>query len=186
MVAITALWIPIVLSAVFVFIVSSIVHMSLGYHRSDFKKLPNEERTLEALRGQGISPGDYLFPCPASPKDMSSPEMLEKYKRGPVGVMTVLPSGPPTMGRQLVQWFLFCLAVGIAVAYLTGRALGPGESYFAVFRFAGTGAFYAYAFGRVIESIWMGRAWSTTVKNVFDGLLYALVTAGTFGWLWPR
>jgi len=76
--------------------------------------------------------------------------------------------------------------VGIAVAYLTGRALGPGESYLAVFRFAGTGAFYAHALGRVVESIWMARAWSTTLKNVFDGLLYALVTAGTFGWLWPR
>jgi hypothetical protein len=186
MVAIAGLWIPIVLSAVFVFVVSSIVHMFLPYHRSDFKKLPNEERLLEALRAESLSPGDYLFPRPASHKDMGSPEMLEKYKRGPIGVMTVLPSGPPTMGKQLVLWFLFCLAVGIAVAYLTGRALGPGASYLAVFRFAGTSAFYAHGVGRVVESIWMGRAWSTTLKNVFDGLLYALVTAGTFGWLWPR
>jgi hypothetical protein len=186
MVSISALWIPILLSAVFVFILSSVVHMFLGYHRTDFRKLPDEDRTLEALRRENLSPGDYLFPRPPSHKEMGSPEMLEKYKKGPVGVMTVLPSGPPTMGKQLIQWFLFCLAVGIAVAYLAGRALGPGASYLAVFRFAGTGAFYAHAFGRVIESIWMGRAWSTTCKNVLDGLLYALVTAGTFGWLWPR
>jgi energy-converting hydrogenase Eha subunit F len=186
MVSILGLWLPIVLSAVFVFIVSSIVHMFLGHHRNDFKKLPNEDRLLQALHAENLSPGDYLFPRPASHKDMGSPEMLEKYKRGPIGVMTVLPSGPPTMGKQLSQWFLFCLAVGISVAYLTGRALGPGAEYLAVFRFAGTGAFYSHAFGRVVESIWMGRAWSTTVKNVFDGLLYALVTAGTFGWLWPR
>jgi hypothetical protein len=180
------LWLPILLSAVFVFLVSSAVHMFLPDHRSDFQKLPNEERMLGALRSKNIPPGDYLFPRPASHKEMGSPEMSEKFKKGPVGVMTVLPSGPPTMGKQLGQWFAFCLVVGIATAYLAGRALGPGATYLAVFRFAGTGAFYAHAFGRVIESIWMRRAWSTTLKNVFDGLLYALVTAGTFGWLWPR
>lgn len=186
MVTISALWLPILLSAVFVFILSSLVHMVLGYHRTDFKKLPNEDRTLEALRRENLSPGDYLFPCPPSHKEMRSPEMLKKYETGPIGVMTLLPSGPPRMGKQLVQWFLFCLAVGIAVAYLAGRALGPDATYLAVFRFAGTGAFYAHSFGRVVESIWMGRAWSTTCKNVFDGFLYSLVTAGTFGWLWPR
>jgi hypothetical protein len=90
------------------------------------------------------------------------------------------------MGKNLIQWFLFLLAVGIAVAYLAGRALEPGASYLEVFRFAGTGAFYAHGPGRVIESIWGGRAWSTSFKNLLDGLLYALVTAGTFGWLWPR
>ena len=186
MVSIMALWLPILLSAIFVFIVSSIVHMVLGYHRSDYKKLPNEEVTLSALRKDPIPPGDYLFPCPASHKEMSSPEMTEKYQKGPVGVMTVLPSGPPAMGKNLVQWFVFLLAVGIAVAYLAGRALESGASYLEVFRFAGTGAFYAHGPGRVIESIWGGRAWSTSFKNLFDGLLYALVTAGTFGWLWPR
>jgi hypothetical protein len=186
MVSIPALWLPILLSAVFVFVVSSVVHMFLGYHRRDFKKLPFEDEILGALRGRSIPPGDYLFPCPASHKEMRSPEMMEKYEKGPIGIVTFLPTGPPTMGKQLVHWFLFCLAVGVAVAYLAGRAIGPEASYLAVFRFAGTGAFYAHAFGRVVESIWMGRAWSTTAKNVFDGLLYALVTAGTFGWLWPR
>ncbi len=186
MVPISALWLPILLSAVLVFLVSFVVHMVLAYHRTDFRKLPNEEKTLEVFRGQSIPPGEYLFPCPSSPKDMSSPEMIEKYKKGPVGVMILRPSGPPAMGKPLVQWFVFCVVVGIAVAYLAGRALGPGASYLAVFRFAGTGAFYAHAFARATDSIWMGRAWSVTAKHLFDGLLYALVTAGTFGWLWPR
>lgn len=186
MVSIAALWLPILLSAVFVFIVSSVVHMMLGYHRTDFRRLPNEDKMLDSLRSGDIPPGDYLFPRPASHREMSSPEMMEKYKKGPVGVMTLLPSGPPAMGKQLVQWFVFCLVVGIGAAYLTGRALGPEATYLAVFRFAGTSAFYAYAFGRVVESIWMGRAWSTTLKNVFDGLVYALVTAATFAWLWPH
>lgn len=186
MVHIPALWLPIVLSAVLVFVASAVIHMALGYHRSDFQKLPDEDRLLEGLAKENIPPGDYLFPCPASPKDMGSPEMLQKYKRGPVGTMTVLRSGPPTMGKQLGQWFVFCLAVGVAAAYLAGRALGPGAPYLSVFRFAGTAAFYIYSGARVVDSIWMGHSWSATVKNVFDGLVYALLTAGVFGWLWPR
>jgi hypothetical protein len=185
MVSIPALWLPIVLSAVLVFIASSIIHMFLGYHWNDFRKLPNEEKVLDALRKEGVSPGDYHFPRPPSQKEMQSPEMMEKYKQGPIGIMTVLPSGAPAMGKQLVQWFVFCLAVSVAAAYLAGRALGPGAPYLAVFRFAGTAAFLAYAGAQFVQSIWMGRAWSSTVKNAFDGLVYGLVTAGTFGWLWP-
>jgi hypothetical protein len=186
MVSIPALWLPILLSAIFVFMVSSIVHMVLAYHRTDFEKLPDEERTMEALRKASIPPGSYMFPCPPSPREMSSPEMQEKYKRGPVGLMTLLPPGPPAMGKNLVQWFVFCLVAGLFAAYLAGRALGPGAEYLDVFRFAGTSAFYIHGMGRVVESIWMARPWSATAKNLFDGLLYSLVTAGTFGWLWPR
>jgi hypothetical protein len=138
MVSITSLWLPIVLSAVIVFIASSIIHMVLPYHRSDYKKLPNEEKLLEAIRSEKVAPGDYTFPCPASPKDMSSPEMMEKYKQGPVGFATIIPSGPPAMGKQLVLWFLFCLIVGFFVAYVTGRTLDFGAHYLAVFRVAGT------------------------------------------------
>ncbi len=186
MVFIPTLWLPILLSAVLVFVASAVVHMVLGYHWSDFKSIPNEERVQDALRKEGLAPGDYMLPRPASHKEMSSPDVIEKFKKGPVAVMTVFPSGPPSMGKQLVNWFLFCLAVSVAVAYLTGRTLGPDAAYLAVFRVAGTSAFYAHAFGRVIESVWMGRSWMTTAKNVFDGLLYALVTAGSFGWLWPN
>jgi hypothetical protein len=185
MVSIPALWLPILLSAILVFFVSFIVHMVLTHHRTDFKKLPNEDKLRAAIRGENVAPGDYLFPCPKDPKDMSSPEMMEKYKEGPVGLMTVLPTGPPTMGKQLGQWFAFCVVAGIGVAYLTGRTLGPGAEYLAVFRVAGTSAFYIHSGTRLVDSIWMGRAWSTSIKNVFDGLLYALATAGAFGWLWP-
>jgi hypothetical protein len=174
------------LSAVLVFVASSVVHMMLTYHRSDFKKLPNEDGVLTDLRKETIPPGDYMFPHAASPKNMGSPEMLEKYKKGPIGILTVLPSGAPAMGKQLVQWFVFCLAAGVGAAYVAGRALDPGASYLDVFRFAGTSAFYVYAGAQIIDSIWMGRSWSTSLKNVFDGLVYALLTAGVFGWLWPR
>jgi hypothetical protein len=185
MVSIPALWLPILVSAVLVFFASSIIHMVLGYHRKDFRKLAHEDRVLDALRKEGIAPGDYLFPCPDNPKDMRSPEMMAKYEKGPIGIMTLRPSGVPAMGAQLVQWFVYCLAVSAAAGYLAGRALGPGAPYLAAFRFTGTAAFLTYAGAHIVQSIWMGRAWGTSLRNAFDGLVYALLTAGAFGWLWP-
>jgi hypothetical protein len=185
MVTLAALWLPIVLSAVIVFVASAILHMVLSYHHSDYKKLPDEERVMEGLRKEGLFPGNYAFPYPKSQKDMGSPEMLEKYNEGPVGMMTVLPKGPPMMAKHLVLWFVFCLGISFTVAYLSGRMLEPGTHYLAVFRVTGTTAFMAYAASYVSDSIWKGQSWISTAKNVFDGLVYSLLTAGIFGWLWP-
>jgi len=185
MVAITALWLPILLSAVLVFIASSIIHMVLTYHRSDYGKLPNENRVLDALRGENLAPGSYMFPRAATLKDMGSPEMVEKFKRGPVGLLTMLPSGPPTMTKNLIQWFGFCLVVGVLVAYVAGRTLAPAAGYLPVFRIAGTVAFLGYVGARATDSIWFGQPWGTTAKHYIDGLVYGLLTAGVFGWLWP-
>jgi len=117
---------------------------------------------------------------------MKSPAALEKYKQGPVGFMTIMPSGPPAVPRFLVQWFIYCLLVGLFVAYLTAHAFPPGANYRAVFRVAGTAAFLAYGLGHLSDGIWKGQPWSMTIKEVIDGLVYGLLTAGTFGWLWPR
>ena len=185
MVPLTSLWLPILLSAVVVFVLSSLLHMVLTYHRSDYKKLPNEEKLLDAIRNENPVRGAYFFPY-CSHKEMGSPETVEKFKKGPVGLMTVLPSGPPSMGKSLTQWFLFCVVMGIFVAYLTGRVLQAGAAYLAVFRVAGTVAFVGYSASQVTDSIWRGQAWSATIKHMFDGLLYSLFTAGVFGWLWPR
>lgn len=185
MVSVMSLWLPILLSAVIVFVVSSIIHMVLGYHRSDFGKVPAEDEVMDALRKFNISPGDYVIPCAGSPKEMGTPEFIEKTTKGPVAFMTVMPSGPPSMGKSLVQWFVYCIVVGIFAAYIAGRALEPGAHYLAVFRFAGCTAFVGYALGLWQNSIWYKLSWSVTIKSTFDGLVYGLLTAGTFGWLWP-
>jgi hypothetical protein len=99
--------------------------------------------------------------------------------------MTVLRSGPPSMTAELAQWFGFCIVVSVFAAYVAGRALGPGADYLQVFRFTGAVSFAAYALGSWQESIWFYRSWGTTARNTLDGLIYALITAGTFGWLWP-
>jgi hypothetical protein len=117
---------------------------------------------------------------------MKSPEFLEKVRKGPVVLMTVAPGGSMSMGTSLVQWFLYSVLVGVFAAYLAGRALGPGAPYLAVFRVVGTVAFMGYALALFQYSIWYKRNWAATLKSVFDGLVYGLLTAGTFGWLWPR
>jgi hypothetical protein len=186
MVQITTLWLPILLSAVFVFVVSSIIHMVLGYHRTDFRKLPDEDEVMAALGKFNIAPGDYQMPCPGGPEGMRSPEFVEKFKKGPVALMTFTEAGNMSMTSNLILWFLYSVVVGVFAAYITGRALGSGAHYLDVFRFAGTTAFAGYSLALLQDSIWFKRAWSSTIKSVLDGLLYGLLTAGTFGWLWPR
>jgi hypothetical protein len=185
MISLFSLWMPILLSAVIVFVASSVIHMALGYHRSDYGKLPDEDKAMEDLRKLQIPPGDYLIPCAGSMKEMKTPAFTEKWNKGPVAVMTVMKSGPPKMGKSLTLWFIYCVVVGFLAAYVTSRALGPGVRYLAVFRFAGTTAFIAYALALPQYSIWYGRSWKTTLKSMSDGLIYALLTAGVFGWLWP-
>ncbi|MFH1573104.1 MAG: hypothetical protein ABIG68_03930 [Acidobacteriota bacterium] len=185
MVPVVSLWIPILLSAVIVFVVSSIIHMVLPYHRNDFGKVPREDEVMGALRKFAIPPGDYVMPCAGSPKEMGTREFVEKTTKGPVAFITVMPSGPPSMAMSLAFWFVYSVVVGIFAAYIAGRALGPGAHYLAVFRFAGCTAFLGYALALWQNTIWYKRSWSTTFKSTFDGLVYALLTAGTFGWLWP-
>ena len=185
MVPLVSLWMPILVSAVFVFLASFVIHMMLTYHRGDYRKLPEETAVQDALRRFGIPPADYMLPSPSGPKDLRSPDFVERMTKGPVILMTVLPSGRPTMGRNLALWFLYCVVVGVFVAYVTGRALPPGSSYLDVFRFAGTTAFMGYALALWQNTIWYRRAWTTTFKSTVDGLVYGMLTAGVFGWLWP-
>ncbi len=179
------LWLPILAAAVLVFVASSLLHMVLPVHKGDHRPLPNEDEVLETLRRQQLPPGEYMFPACSSMKDMNSPEMKGKYAQGPAGFLTVLPPGPPAVGRSLVQWFLYSVVVSLFAGYLTWHALDAGADYLEVFRLVGTAAFLAYGVSSAINSIWKGVPWRTTCKFVFDGLIYALVTAGAFGWLWP-
>ena len=185
MVPLTALWLPILLSAVIVFIASSVIHMLSPWHKSDYPRLPNEEGLRAALRPLAIPPGDYMVPRPESREELRDPKFLAKVNEGPNLVLTVLPPGPFSMGRNLGQWFVYVIVVNLFAGYIASRAVGPGAQYLEVLRFAGTTAVLGYAGALWQMSIWYHRAWGTTVKATIDGLIYGLLTAGTFGWLWP-
>ena len=186
MVPLLSLWAPILLSAVLVFLASSLVHMVFRYHSNDLLRLPDEDATVEAIRKLNIPAGQYIIPHAGSMQAMNSPEFKEKVKRGPGAILTIWPGGSASMAKYLVQWFLFSIVVGIMAAYVAGRALEAGAHYLAVFRFVGVTAFACYTLAAWPESIWYRRSWSVTLKNTLDGLFYALLTAGAFGWLWPR
>lgn len=186
MTGMSALWLPIILSPVIVFIVSSIIHMATPWHKNDYAKVSNEDQLMDAMRPLDIPPGDYMVPRPSDMAEMRKPEFIEKMNRGPVLVVTVMPNGPMSIANSLVLWFLYSAVVGVFAAYVAGRALPPGADYLRVFQLVGVTTFIGYSFALWQMSIWYSRAWSTTIKSTIDGLIYALLTAGTFGWLWPR
>ena len=186
MTALAALWLPILLSAVFVFIVSSIIHMTPLWHKNDYPEMPNQDRVSSALRSLAIPPGDYYLPRAKDMKEMRTPEFKEKFKAGPVMFMTVLANPSMSMGRPLTLWFLYTLVTNFLVAYVASRGLTPGADREMVFCIVGTTAFLGYAAALWPTSIWYGKAWSNTIKSTVDALIFAAVIAGTFVWLWPR
>jgi hypothetical protein len=184
MVSLFSLWLPVLLSAVAVFMASSVVHMVLKYHKTDYRSFDDEDGVANALRPFHLAPGNYMMPNMADcdPKD---PQFRERMERGPCALITVTPNGMPNMGKFFVQWFGYCLLVALLVAYVAGRTLAPGAATLEVFRLVATVAFIGFALGSIPESIWFHRRWAATARFAFDGLLYALATAAIFAWLWP-
>lgn len=177
------LWLPIVLSAVFVFIVSSIIHMVLPIHRNDHQPIPNEDKVLQTLRDNNVGGGQYSFPHCSDMKEYGSEEMQAKIKQGPVGFMTVLP-GQYQLGKSLLAWFIYTLVVGVFVAYIAAKSQPPADEYMTIFQITGAIAVLAYGTAPIPDSVWRGIPWKNTFKHVIDGVIYGLVTAGTFAWLW--
>jgi hypothetical protein len=186
MTSMSALWLPILLSSVLVFFVSSIIHMASPWHKSDYPKLANENQVMDALRPLVTGPGDYMVPRPSSMAEMKSAEFIAKVERGPRVIMTVTPGGPSTMTRELVLWFVYLIVVNVLTAYVAAHALLPGAPFRAVIRFAGLVSFIAYASALWQLSIWYRRSWGITFKATFDSLIYGVLTALTFAYLWPH
>jgi len=186
MVSLSSLWLPILVSAVLVFVASSILHMALKYHNSDYRKFPNEDEVRAVIQKGKPSPGQYLLLYAMGPGAMKDPALLEKFKQGPVGLAFLRKPGMPSMGPLLGQWFAYLLVVSLFVGYIAAHTVALGAPYSHIFRVVGAVGFLAYAGARAQSAIWAGQPWSATIKDIIDGLIYGCVTAGTFGWLWPK
>ncbi len=186
MVTIPMLWPPILISAVLVFVASFLIWTVLHVHKTDYHGLPDEAGVTEALRRQGAEPGQYIIPYAADRAARKDPEFVKRIEQGLVGFLTLAPSGSQRMGRNLALWFTYVLVISVGVAYLTGRTLPPATEYLQVFRVAGTAAILGYSGAVIPSGIWFGRPWRNVCKDVIDGVVYGLLTAGSFGWLWPR
>lgn len=180
------LWLPIVLSAVFVFVASALINMFLKFwHMPDYRGFANEEEVAAAIRKSGATPGAYMMPYCKGHEALKDPAMQEKFKLGPVAHVNIRPSGMMNMGSFLGQWFVFCLFVSVACAGLAWHALPAHPDSHVAFHTIGVAALLAYSFGEIPNAIWRAQPWSMTIKYFIDGVVYAIITAATFCWLWP-
>lgn len=185
MTSLAALWLPIVVSTVLIFLASSIVHMVLPWHKSDWAPVPDEPGVRGALAPMAIAPGDYIVPHCASMQEMGTPEYQAKLTEGPVLFMTVRPNAQPSMGPMFIGWTLAVLVANLLAAGVAAATIAPGGDTHLIWHTTGLVALGVYGFGGWPEAIWYGRKWSTAMKNTLDGAIYAVITALTFGWLWP-
>lgn len=179
-----SLWLPILLSAVAVFVLSSAIHMFSPWHKSDYAPVPDQDRAMDTLRSLALPPGDYMIPRPASRADMSSPEFREKMKRGPNWIITVMRENR-SMAAPLIGWFLYTLAVSAITGIMVMAGAFPDYHPHRIFHFALLTAFTGYVIALWQMSIWFHRKWSTTIKATIDGLIYAIATAAIFAHMWP-
>lgn len=186
MVTIPELWQPILVATVLTFLAGFVLHMLLPLHQRDWSKLPDEAATVEQLRRSAIPPGSYLFPCPDSPRDLNTPAFLAKMEQGPVGLLILRPGGRPQLGPSLAKMILYHLVLSIGVGYVAGRTLMPGVEYLRVFQVVGATAVLGYSCAVVPFGIWYRPGRRLTVTQIVDGIVWGLLTAGAFGWLWPR
>ena len=180
-----SLWIPVIVSAVAVFIGSSIIHMVLKYHTADMKRLPSEDAVRDVLAKANPTPGIYVTPYCSDMKQMSEPAMKEKYEKGPVAMLTIHPRGTPFLPKHLALWFGYSVLVSFITAYVARHTMQPGADGMLVLRITTTVAFAAYGLSSISDSIWKGQPWANTVCALLDGLIYALLTGFTFRFLWP-
>ena len=185
MVAWSALLLPAVVSAVLVFVASSLIHMVIKWHQSEYRTLSNEDEVRAAIRKTSPTPGKYVMPFCKDGKEMASPEMQKKFNEGPNVVMYVRENGPAKLGPFLGKWFAYTLVVSLVAGYVARATVAPGAEYLHVFQVVGAASWLAYAWSIPADSIWMGKPWSSTFVYMLDGLIYASLTAGSFAWLWP-
>jgi hypothetical protein len=180
------LWLPIVVATVIAFVASSLLWMAGPHHKKEWKPAPDQNGLRDVLRKAGAQPGAYMFPFGDRSNKEAFAESMKQWAEGPAGILYIYPKGPMAMGGLMVKQAIFFLVVNVFLAYLGTHAGLDHTSYLHVFRVVGTGAFMAYFLGAVPESIWFGRPWKSLWLTGVDALIYALLTAGTFGWLWPR
>ena len=178
------LWLPILVSAVVVFIASMVIWMVLKYHNQDLQTLPDERALTDHLQTLNLPPGLYMWPHCGHGQDMKSAEFQARFAAGPWGSINIV-GRKPSFARNLVLTFIFYIVVGIFVGYITALARDPGATFLEVFRVAGATAILGYCAGSIPGSIFMGTPRRFVLTSLIDGIVYGLLTGATFGLLWP-
>lgn len=185
MVELTALWLPILATTVAVFFLSFLMWMVLPHHHKDFGALPDEDALMSTLRAQGLKPGLYGFPHCPDKESMKDPAWNAKRNAGPSGFLSVMPPGACNMGSALAKWFLLVLAISTITAYVASVSLPAGTPYMTVFRVVASCMLLAFCSNVLSDAIWKSHPLRPVLMHIADGVVYALVAGGLFGWLWP-
>lgn len=180
-ISVWSLWLPILISGVALFFASWVAWMFLPHHKKEWTRLPDEDAVMNALKAANIPPGQYTFPCPATPNDWKSEEFKAKMQAGPNGHL-VLWSAACSMGRNMLCTVIFFLVANFVIAYLATQALDPGASSMDVFQFVGTAGILTYGTANILNGIWFGRK---MIGDIADGIAYGLITGAIFAALWP-
>ena len=184
--SILPLWLPTVVASVAVFLASFVIHMVVKWHQHDQKALPNEGAVADAMRG--TPPGEYRMPFASSMQEMRTPAFHEKMKRDPIAIIGIAPYTPDLgFKKALGLWFVYILVISWLSSHIAWGPLHDATPHHGIIvHTVGLAAWLGYGFGHAHQSIWGPKPWVQTIKNMVDGLVYALITGGIFAWLWPR
>jgi len=182
---ISELWLAILLSGLFCWIASALIHMLIKYHNADYKQLKNQDEVSATLKSSSPAPALYSLPYCSDMKQMADESMQKKFNDGPVAMIFVLPNGMPAMGKLLALQILFFIVGAALIAYLSSMSIAAGSDSMLVFRSVFVASFLTYGWAQIPYSIWMGQPWSNCIRYLIDALIYAGITAVVFTWLWP-
>lgn len=184
------LWLPIVVSAVAVWIAGAVIWMAMPHHKKDMLELPNRTEAIEKIRSLGLPPGNYMFPAGGCSKEtMKDPEVQRCWKEGPLGYISLWKT-PPKMGGNMIGTFCVHVVVSVLVGYLAWVTIGGGAAGLAglgaepgfgrIFQVAGTAGILAYAFSHVPNGLWFGASKRAIAMNIVDGVVYGLIMGAVF------
>ena len=178
-----ALWLPTLLSAVAVFILSALVHMVVRWHSNDQVKLPNEDAVANAL--ESVPAGDYRLPWADGMEHMKDPAYIAKANKA-MAIVTVMRGDMMGSFRNaLIQWFIYSLVVSTLAGHIAYGSHHENPEPWHIFHTVALAAWLGYGMAIAQQPIWGGKPWKPAIKSMVDSLFYAAVTGAIFVWRWP-
>ena len=177
-----ALWLPILVATVVLWVLSFVAWVVLPHHFGDFKKLDSENEMMELVKQANIPAGNYMFPYSGTKPEQDSKEYQDRYTEGPRGTLNVY--NMPNMGINMAQTILYFLITSLTIACITNVACPAGDAetdFMKVFRIAGTIGVLTYASSGVLHKIWFkAKQWT----DMLDGAVYGVALGLIFAALW--
>lgn len=181
---IAKLWLPMLLSAVAVWLWALLACTILALHKKDWKPLPNDDAFANALRPLNLLPGVYCFPYFKDFKHFNDPAFQARWNAGPNGIIHVWRASQ-NMGATMLLSFLVYLVASFFIAYAGYAAMGPIVPHSKTFQVIGAMGVLAYSFAGLPNMIWFQANPRAKVTAVIDGIIMGLITGAIFAALWP-